>query len=270
MAYDTPDINLGDEPYLQAKEHTFRPLAESLVIGICMFAAVMVTTLFLYFHSMRALKIEIQNGLLRTAITLSQFVDGDLHETLLDPSRQDSAAYEEAVDPLARAVAADSTMAYAYTLVLREGGVYFVLDPTPAGDADGDGVDDKSYIMEAYPDPSPVMLEALKTGKPVVEQEVYSDKWGTFLSGYAPVHDSDGKVVAILGIDITADDYVERLKPIRQATIRSVVTGLFMAFIVGSLIWFVRNFTREINRKRLEALRHMERLMETGGTHNAD
>ena len=141
-------------------------------------------------------------------------------------------------------------------MILRDGVVHFILDPTPPGDADGDGVEDRSPIMQVYEHPTSKMLAAFETGRATVEDQVYTDPWGTFLSGYAPFFTSDGTLAGVVGLDIAADDYLERLEPIRRATIRAVVTGWFAAFLVGAIIWFVRHFTREINQKRLAALRH--------------
>jgi hypothetical protein len=35
--------------------------------------------------------------------------------------------------------------------------------------------------------------------------DIYTSKWGSFLSGYAPIRDSNGTVVGILGVDETSD-----------------------------------------------------------------
>jgi methyl-accepting chemotaxis protein len=44
------------------------------------------------------------------------------------------------------------------------------------------------------------MLEAFE--HPVFEKEFYNDKWGIFISAYAPIKDQEGKSVAILGSDV--------------------------------------------------------------------
>ena len=41
---------------------------------------------------------------------------------------------------------------------------------------------------------------------PHVESEFTTDKWGTVLSGYAPIRDADGKAIAIVGIDVDEGD----------------------------------------------------------------
>lgn len=45
---------------------------------------------------------------------------------------------------------------------------------------------------------------------PIVTTHIYTDAWGTWLSGYAPIYDSNGKQLAILGIDVrTKEIYLE-------------------------------------------------------------
>lgn len=39
---------------------------------------------------------------------------------------------------------------------------------------------------------------------PVVEDDIYTDAWGTVLSGYAPIRDASGTAIAIVGIDVRA------------------------------------------------------------------
>lgn len=46
---------------------------------------------------------------------------------------------------------------------------------------------------------------------PHVEEEFTTDKWGTVLSGYAPIRNQNGKAIAIVGIDVDKGD-VARLK----------------------------------------------------------
>jgi two-component system, sensor histidine kinase and response regulator len=44
---------------------------------------------------------------------------------------------------------------------------------------------------------------------PQYSPDVYTSKWGSYLSGYAPVKDSNGTVVGVLGVDETADSVIQ-------------------------------------------------------------
>jgi sensor histidine kinase regulating citrate/malate metabolism len=139
--------------------------------------------------------------------------------------------------------------------------VYFILDATPEGDADNDGIDDKAHIMDEYPEASAEMLKALKSNEVVVTDEPVSDQWGSFMSGYVPMINSNGESVGVLGIDIKAENYFTRLKPIKRATTRAMVLGFFISFLVASLVWFTRRFGLVINKKRQVLANELEALM---------
>ena len=114
----------------------------------------------------------------------------------------------------------------------------------------------------------------LKEGflRPTVESEFTTDRWGTVLSGYAPIRTADGKVVALVGIDVAEDD-VARMK----SDVRKVTFGIFgfAALCLGIVAWFVggnirrplgqiTNATTEIAAGKLETRVHIRRVDEFG------
>ncbi|NTU54162.1 MAG: chemotaxis protein [Chlorobiaceae bacterium] len=230
--------------------YRFYPVRESFIIGTLVFIVVSITTSFIYYYTLDALKGEIREGLARTAAVVALSVDGDLHETFHSPTQESTPEYANAILPLARALRADPSISYVYTVILRDGQPMFILDATPPGDVNHDGIDEKSHIMQECKNPTTVMLDALRRHRVLTEQEPYQDMWGASISGYAPFYDSGGRFAGIVGVDIKADNYYKRLEPIRRATVRAIVTGFFTAFVVGALVWFMRNFSRVINEKR--------------------
>jgi methyl-accepting chemotaxis protein len=79
---------------------------------------------------------------------------------------------------------------------------------------------DQAAIGEEYKDYDKVLLDAFN-GKTAASKDFYTDKWGTFLSGYAPIKESRGKVIAVIGIDML------------------VTKALQKQNFIGSLIYFV-------------------------------
>ena len=60
---------------------------------------------------------------------------------------------------------------------------------------------------------------------------IYSDEWGTWLTGYVPIYDSDGNRIAILGIDVrTKEIYLELEKLLLYGLIAFVIS-IFVAVI---------------------------------------
>ena len=64
--------------------------------------------------------------------------------------------------------------------------------------------------------PGLVTQQVLERSEIVENQDIYTDKWGTWLSAFAPLKDANGKVVAILGVDIQADYVLSVQQEIRD------------------------------------------------------
>lgn len=244
----------------ETAEYRIYPLAEAVVIGAVVFLAVLSTTYFIYHHALEAQKGEIREGLIRTGSILALFLDGDLHRTFVSPEQETSAEYLEAIRPFRQTLDADPSIHYIYTCVMVEGKVRFILDAADPGDADGDGVDDKAHIMEEYEEANEDLIRALTEQVVVASQEPYFDRWGSFVAAFVPFYDSEGRFVGVLGIDIDSTNYFARLAPVKRATVRAMVTGFFIAFLVSAGVWFMRNFSLVINHSRLTIHREYERL----------
>jgi PAS domain S-box-containing protein len=225
-------------------------------VGLLVLVATIVCSAVLHSRAMNALRHEVQDKLLRIALAIAEEVDGDLHKTFTDPKQETSPEYTRALHPLERALnwkekgqLKRNDYRYIYTCVLVNGQVHFVLDPTPTH-IGGDGVDEKSHIMQPYPDASEKLRLALQTGTAQADNEPYKDEWGTFVSGYAPFFDSAGKLVGAVGVDWYAQTYAERLDGIRRAWYLQIVLCLVAGFVSG-----VGTGAAMVRHERVEAAR---------------
>ncbi len=66
-----------------------------------------------------------------------------------------------------------------------------------------------------------------------MDEQFYSDQWGTFLSGYAPVYTSDGRLECILGIDINADDVLQHERQILAIALLVFVLTILVIFLLS-------------------------------------
>lgn len=80
----------------------------------------------------------------------------------------------------------------------------------------------------------PEMLEAFTA--PSADREFQNDAWGMTLSGYAPVFGKDGKVVAILGVDVLADDIAKMQQEIKRRMAMALLSGCLFCGLLGVLI----------------------------------
>ncbi len=241
--------------------YRIRPLLEAVLVSIGVMAAVMGTGAFIYERAEEAQKEEIREGLVRTARVASTIIDPELHKSFDDPADQDTPEYQQIDAAMLRILNADPQIAYFYTAVRGDDGkVYFILDPTPPPE-DPNEEDTSVNLLDPYDDPNPEILEALDTQQVVTSKEPYTDQWGTFVSGYIPLRDADGNFYAVLGMDIEVSNYFKRLEPIRRATTRALVAGFFVSFFAGTLVWFLRNFVRRLNDRRILLHRELRRRL---------
>ncbi|OGT90224.1 MAG: hypothetical protein A2514_13520 [Gammaproteobacteria bacterium RIFOXYD12_FULL_61_37] len=126
-------------------------------------------------------------------------IDAEAHNGLTKPEQEGNPAYLRIRGVLQKIRDSVAGVRFVYTLVPGpDGTIMFVVDAetNPA---------DVSHLGDIYDDAGPTLVANFaKLDKPLVEQEFYKDKWGTWLTGYAPFHTKDGKRAGVVGIDIAA------------------------------------------------------------------
>jgi PAS domain S-box-containing protein len=129
-------------------------------------------------------------------------IDGDALASLR-PGDENDPSYLAIRDQLDAIRKTDNKIRYVSTMRKSASGVEFVVD------ADYGRTSDAGHIGQAYPNLYPELLEGFvrSTSNPGFT----SDSRGTFLSGYAPVRNSSGNVVAIVGIGMDQKTVVDRL-----------------------------------------------------------
>lgn len=181
-----------------------------------------------------ALHHEVRQNLVRLARIAALQVDGDRHlqwkpEDALTPE------YQKAIAPFYRLMEASRDIYDIYTCVLRDGKVYFVLG-TPDYDPKT-GEPDYSYLYEPYDEATPEMLRALRQGITIAENRLYTDQWGTVISGYAPIRDSAGNMVGIVGVDLHVNEYRKRLEAIRRHAHITYAFIVVISVLIGMMVW---------------------------------
>lgn len=239
------------------------PWVAGLFAAIVIFLPAVLVLVVVHTRSVGAMKDEIRGNLRRLAKSVAVHVDAEAHKGFTSPEQEHTTEYVTAIKPLDAFLRSDVSIKYVYTCVMREGKVYFVLDPTPEGDVDDDGVDDKSHIMQPYDDPSEEMLNAFKFGASTADAEPYEDDWGTFISGYAPIFDGNRELVGIVGVDLTAERYAERLGGVdSSARLGYFVAGL-IALSAGLAAALFQKRRSEYLREQAAAKAALEELAES-------
>ncbi|RYD35580.1 MAG: hypothetical protein EOP86_08130, partial [Verrucomicrobiaceae bacterium] len=181
-----------------------------------------------YESGLRLLKENLRADLRASACVLANTVDPDEHQAFTDASQESSPAYLHAVARLEKvrlALSQGANYRFVYTCVRKPEGIHFVLDPTLPGDSDCDGVEDKSHIGDFYPEANPRLRRVFDTGVPDVDEEPVRDSWGSALSGYAPVRDSAGRVIAVAGVDLELTEFDAKIAQLRKVGLAGVMSA---------------------------------------------
>lgn len=113
----------------------------------------------------------------------------------------------------------------------RQGMLRFIVDANSGIAVDGP----PSYPGDPYDATRfPEMIKAF--GGPAADKAIGADEWGVFLSGYAPIRDSTGAAVAILGVDMKAQDVYDAQKEIRRRALLIFILGLILSIGFGVFI----------------------------------
>lgn len=80
----------------------------------------------------------------------------------------------------------------------------------------------------------PEMLEAYNA--PTADRKITTDAWGTFISGYAPIRDTTGVTIAILGVDSDGTSIQIMQKSTKTRGIIVLFTGLLFIISFTTLI----------------------------------
>ncbi|HNT22960.1 MAG TPA: GAF domain-containing protein [Anaerolineales bacterium] len=199
----------------------------TLSFALVVIVAVGLVTLIFYLVVRQQLRQDIKDLLLDAVAIASLQIDGDLHATLLDPSQEGGPEYTQIRQVMQSIRDAGQDFRFVYTMRVGAGQAVFVVDAE-------DNPDDISHLGDVYDDINPELLPRLSriTG-PIVEEEFYTDQWGTFLSGYAPVYASDGRVECVLGIDILADDVLAQERQILSIALLIFAFMIPASFLLG-------------------------------------
>ncbi|MEA3493117.1 MAG: HAMP domain-containing sensor histidine kinase [Candidatus Margulisiibacteriota bacterium] len=77
----------------------------------------------------------------------------------------------------------------------------------------------------------PQIKNALLT--PSTDKNITTDRWGQWISGYAPIYDNHGRPYAVIGIDMKANEIKELQRNILDTTLFYFTLGILFALLVG-------------------------------------
>ena len=209
---------------------------------ILIFSGVVIGTVLLgqgltYLETRRRFVGDLKSKVLGVATTASKLLDRDQVAHVSNELDANTDAYVSIIKKLREVRDANrrSDLHVRYIYLIR---------PDPENPNQMVVVADATEDPSVFAPPGTKYPEAAKIGilnhlnEPFAPQEMIMDRWGTFLPGYAPIVDKDGRYLATIGVNLS-DHYVnqelDRLKWIDfWTTSISLLAGLIVAIILAN------------------------------------
>lgn len=201
---------------------------------ISFIAIVFCTTLiglFTVYLEMRHIFIQqLQSKVLTVVVTGAKGIDGDLLKQVDGPSSPEFETVTRKMDQILQVNrGSDVYILSIYTLKINPkdpNQLEIGIESTPT-----------SYTYSNTPYP-----EGLKYGvqnhlnAPWVTPHLYTDRYGTFISGFAPIFDSKGDYVTTIGVDVTSKFVGQDLSKIQWLAFITFLTTLTAGFIAATFL----------------------------------
>lgn len=227
-----------------------------IVFMISMVALSCFTVFSMYQDAKSDLREELRQKLVGVVKTGALMVDVEKHSQLKTREDENTVAYKELKATLQSIRDENPDITYIYTMVKsgKENMWLFVVD----AEEDPELV---SHIGDEY-DVSPYPQMQLAFDGPIADEEISSDKWGAWLSAYAPIYDAQGKAVAILGIDMAADRVIVEERGIKEKAIVVFILSLIFTTVVAFLLLQLFKKKMKLERQLREYYGQLEQKVE--------
>jgi len=200
-----------------------------IILGIAVSA--IVTGIF-YFNFSRQVREDLKLRLRNIADIAAVQINPQELATVVDKTDVENETYIKYQKELSDIINADNDVINIYTMRKnQEGIIYFYLDAgDPSYNPDPPGV-------VPYEQPSELLQATFASPSgTVVEDDIYTDEFGSVISAYVPVYKQDGSLESILAVDMKADTVTKA----EQRTVRQVLIYFGISIpLISLLAWFL-------------------------------
>lgn len=171
-------------------------------------------------------KEQLRKNLMRLSSLATNIVTPDLIEKVQPAySSMETKEYSDLVEALGTVMETNPDISDAYVLVETEkpGIMKFLANA------------DKNEIVDCGEEfdirPYPEMMKASKG--PAADHEITQDKWGWWLSAYAPILKENGEIAGILGVDVSAETIGNMQSLIKKNALYVFLVGIIFSLAAG-------------------------------------
>lgn len=157
--------------------------------------------------------------------------------SLRRPEQETSDAYKSIQGIYSGILRAKPDLAYLYAMRMHDNKIHFIVDTPLEHSSKSKSEQYVAKIMEEYNDAAPAVSKAFLTGRLQTQMEPYSDKWGKFISAYAPVFDAQKQTVGVVGVDMRIEHYYAILQRVWVACAIGLTLAIAIAVFVFWLVY---------------------------------
>ena len=248
-AFDASGLARRDPNDATADWSRRRIRRESVVLAATIFAVAAVALSVNYWSATRLLRNQVRESLRHLVSIAASEMDPALVATITRPEQTGDSDYRRASAPLVKLRRLVPEIYYAYVFIVTPEGLRYTIDTTyyiqnPSAPASAVSVGD------LYVEPSNVALRAARTGAITISTRPYTDHFGSFMSGFAPIRDAKGELVGFVGIDFSVAQLQRREFPLQLTYLLSLVGSAGFSVLAA-------NFHRRSLKARARAFQAM-------------
>lgn len=169
------------------------------------------------------------------------------HARLRLDNATDQPEYQQIIAAQQRWLRVNPSVADIYTVRrMPDGRIVFVVDSETDYDHDGQfngPREARTTPGESFDDADECILMAFN-GQTVFDDEPYTDRWGTWVSAYTPLHNADGMVEGVLGVDYDATQMQAQMIWQRASAMALVMSIAVVYLAAACFVITHRNNTR--------------------------
>jgi diguanylate cyclase (GGDEF)-like protein len=179
---------------------------------------------FFYLSAVDSLINNLQDRLKYSAAIISQTVDAARIQNIRKQSDSSLPEYQEYLGLLRAFRKTNPDIAYLYIMRKENNRVFFVID--------SDETDQQALPGQEYLPDVPTLREGFS--HPSVDKQIYTDQWGSTMSGYSPLRNGNG--MYLIGVDMRATEVRNKLHNLRISGIISLFFSILLALIFSRFL----------------------------------
>lgn len=199
------------------------------------------TFVYTYAETQKSINNSLDDHLEDVARTMASQINATEVGTLtsLKPGDENTSGYLAIVQHLREMRNGSTSIINGYIMLVNGTQVTFLVD---------DAEDEPASIGYIYISPEPDKIQTALT-ESSASSKIYTDVYGSYMSGYAPVKDSDNRTVVVLGVDMDASTVLASENFIGSTIYVIMGLGVLIAgVIVGVLAFTIIRDIKKLNQ----------------------